>query len=417
MNHAFVWALILITLLVGCAPAQTGTAVQTPALEEQEYEIRPAPSTVPANLSPEDFSMRFFNDIADDDEKNPVVSPLSAYLALAMAANGAKGDTLSQFEAVMGGSLADINALAEKALSECGESSGSTKLNIANSLWIDDAFNISSDYKKNVSNAYKAEIFNMLLSSDKAREAVNAWVKEKTQGLIPSLRDENYPEGTLLSIINTVYFKALWRDSFEGYLTMDDIFTTTGGERQSVPFLHDYGCHREYFSTEAGDGVVLPYDDGDYVFVALRPNSKETVRELSKRLSAAMLNDCITSAEDTYMDLAMPKFSLEWGFDMGDTLRSLGLCDAFDPERADLSGIGSANNMNLYISSVQQKVKITVDEKGTEAAAVTEVAMAGAAFMPEKPLEVKLDSPFVYAVVSANGGMPLFIGILDSPVQ
>jgi serpin B len=345
-----------------------------------------------------------------------VISPVSAYLALSLAAAGAGGETLDEFSKVLGVS-------AESLLSYCAglsetlmQTKGSTKITIANSAWIDEGFSVDQEYLKRISSEMKAEAYVKDLDTESTREAINDWVNGKTNGLIPALLNQNLAVQAVLALINTLYFKAEWRDTFDANDTYDQEFILKDGSRVSVPFMNEWECYRDYISTDGAEGVLRPYDDGKTAFLALRATDGRSARELAATLDADSLARYIASAKETYMTLSMPKFTLDYGMTMNGALGAMGLKNVFDLDLADFSRMGKSDLGNIYVSQVLQKVRIGVNEKGTEAAAATIVEMMAGAAMPlEKPVVLNLDSPFVYAVVDLDTGIPLFIGCMDDP--
>lgn len=404
-------------LLAGCAaqPQPIPEPVQPEPEAISGGEVEVLPETVTDFAPVEDFSFALFSEALKRGELNPVLSPLSAYLCLAMLQNGAAGDTLSEFETLLGADGNSLNALSRALIEALHETAGETTLRIANSAWADDdGVELLNAFVQRVADGYGAEVFSADLPSDAARKAVNAWVEEQTQGLIPTLREDNYPPETVLTLINTLYFKARWDSPFMADSTFDGDFTLTGGETVQTPFMHKYEAYFDYIEGEGAEGVVLPYDDGRTVFVALKPAAGGDARALAQSLTAEKLSVLLAAGENACLDLALPKYELSYALELNDALKSLGLTRVFDPAAADLSALGSARAGALYLSLVQQKVKLIVDERGTEAAAVTEAAAAGAALGPE-PLRLYFDSPFVYAIVDLYSGVPLIMGVLDDP--
>lgn len=362
------------------------------------------------------FSLELFAASLESGEPNAAISPLSAYLALSLAALGAGGDTRADFAAVLGRSADELAAYCAALEQSLAQTGGGTSVRIGNSAWLDERFRANPDYLELAERAMNARVFVEDLDTDAARGAINAWVSDATGGLIPSLLDTNLSEDAMLALVNTLYFKAAWRDPFPSYGTGERTFYLEGGGSVQAEFMGDSDCLRAHISSAGAEGVLLPYEDGKTALLALRPTDGRTVRELALSLTPDSLAGYIQSAQQTRMSLSMPKFSLEYGMSMIDPLAAMGLARAFDPGLADFTPMGSSPAGNIYISEVIQKVRIDVGEEGTEAAAATIVMMpAGAAPNAEEPLNLTLDSPFVFAVVDLKTGIPLFIGCLDDP--
>ena len=177
-----------------------------------------------------------------------------------------------------------------------------------------------------------------------------------------------------------------------------------------------FEAYESYIKTEDAEGIMLPYDDGRLAFIALKPGSGDA-RGYAASLTGAKLKEAIAAAKaDTFVTVNMPKFDTEYSVYLTDALKAMGMTDAFDPFLADLSGAGRGVDGPLYISYVFQRVKVDVNEEGTEAAAVTEIATAeGCALPAEEPIVLTFDKPFVYAIVDTETGVPLFAGVMENP--
>lgn len=401
--------LLVVSALTGC----TSTANLTDKI---------APET-PTVLTPcsdfsaaQNFALELFRQTLTNEEENPIISPASAYLCLAMAMNGADTQTLQEFSELLGGDLSTVNSLSYALYKKLIDTKENTTLHIANSLWADDnSISVNESYIQNVVNYFDAEIYSADIPSQAALDAINCWVNEKTNGLIPTLRETPYDESTVLVLLNTLYMKTKWLREFYGWQTHDDTFIKADETEVLVPFMHAYEQEQQYIHSDAVEGVILPYDDQKTAFIALRPTNGQTAREFADALTAEEFTTFMETAQETRIDLSMPKFDLSYAFSLNDILKNMGLISAFNAD-ADLSKIGTSQNGPLFISSVFQKVKIEVNEQGTEAAAVTEItADAGASLPIEPPIALNLDSPFLYAVIDVETGMPLFMGLLEDP--
>lgn len=370
------------------------------------------------------FNYSVFQKAAQGEEKNPVVSPLSAYMALALAAEGAEGETKSQFDTLLGNNM--IATRLHQLTESLSKVSGSTNLAIADSVWIDDQFEADISWLSNMVSFYNAEIYQSDLCTDMARIGMNHWVSNKTRGLIPTLFEQNLSEDARLVLMNTIYMKAKWNYLFDGNSTYEREFTNENGEKIHTDFMNADRVYRRYFKTKEADGVILPYDDGRLAMIAVRPQAGQTARELAQSMTEDDIANYLGSTKDTYMNLHLPKFTVEYSLNMNKMLQQMGLTDAFDEEKADFSRLGKtkgSTEADLYISEVLQKVKVQVDEEGTEAAAVTAiVCTTTSAMFPEEeiPLEVDFHDPFVYVIVDTKtpfgktekNNIPLFMGIV-----
>lgn len=354
---------------------------------------------------------------AAQEAENPVLSPLSAYLCLAMLMPGANENTKAEFEKILGADWDYVSALAADIAAQLEKTGGSTKLDLANSIWTDDdKAVIEEEWLKTVKAYFGPDIYSADLPSDGALKAINKWVNDKTNGMIPKLHDDNYDKDTIMVLLNALYMKAEWAHKFEGQDTYDREFTKADGSTVTVPFMNMFEAYESYIKTEDAEGIMLPYDDGRLAFIALKPDDGDA-RKYAAGFTGAKLKEALAAAKaDTFVTVNMPKFDTEYSVYLTDALKAMGMTDAFDPFLADLTGAGRGVDGPLYISYVFQRVKVDVDEEGTEAAAVTEIATAkGCALPADEPIVLTFDKPFVYAIVDTETGVPLFAGVMENP--
>lgn len=354
---------------------------------------------------------------AAQEAENPVLSPLSAYLCLAMLMPGANENTKAEFEKILGADWDYVSALAADIAAQLEKTGGSTKLDLANSIWTDDdKAVIEEGWLKTVKAYFGPDIYSADLPSDGALKAINKWVNDKTNGMIPKLHDENYDKDTIMVLLNALYMKAEWAHKFEGQDTYDREFTKADGSAVTVPFMNMFEAYESYIKTDDAEGIMLPYDDGRLAFIALKPDDGDA-RKYAAGFTGAKLKEALAAAKaDTFVTVNMPKFDTEYSVYLTDALKAMGMTDAFDPFLADLTGAGRGVDGPLYISYVFQRVKVDVNEEGTEAAAVTEIATAkGCALPADEPIVLTFDKPFVYAIVDTETGVPLFMGVMENP--
>lgn len=343
-----------------------------------------------------------------------LLSPLSVALALSMTANGAAGDTLAEFEALLGADVDTVNANAASLLAEYRDLGGSTVSNLADSLWLDDSLEANELFLSRCTAFYGAGLYQTDLATEQTRRAVNSWVEENTNGMIPEILTEAPPEETALLLVNALYLKNTWENQFEPVNTNTRIFTAADGTEAETDFLSNGIRQERYFRTADAAGAVLPYDDGRLAFVAVLPDGD--LDAWLENLDGGTFPALIGAAEDTRLLLRMPKFEAEWGGEVRDALAALGLDTAFDPARADFSGMGTTESGDpLFIGSVRHRAKIEVNEEGTEAAAATVVEVRSGGPAPMDYEELILDRPFCYAIVDLERGVPLFLGTFERP--
>lgn len=357
-----------------------------------------------------DFSIELFKNSTDDKE-NSLISPLSAMLALAMTANGADNETLAQMEKALGKdiSIEDLNKYLYTYMKKLPNEEKS-KLTIANSIWFkENDFMPSKDFLQIIADYYKADIFKAAFDSSTVND-INNWVKSKTNGMIDKILNKIDPEDVMY-LINAVAFDAEWETVYEKASVHEDIFTDVYGNRQKVEFMNSE--ENMYIEEENAVGFVKPYAKNHYSFVAILPDENIFVNEYIKTLTGQKFIDLIKNAKITLVRASLPKFKYEYTIKMNETLESLGMTDAFLPDKADFSKLGKSDIGNLYISEVLHKTFISVDELGTKAGAVTSVDIT-AAGIPVNFKTVKLNRPFIFAIIDNSTNLPIFIGTVLS---
>ncbi len=365
------------------------------------------------------FGLKLLQKTREADKQSPLVSPLSVALALSMTANGADGNTLAQFQEVLGGGvdLEELNAACAQYLSDYQGLLGSSQCRIANSLWKDHSGGIYKDFVSKCRGYYSAQVYEAELSEPRIVDDLNSWVSDKTNKMIPQIIDQPFPEETACLLVNALYLKNKWLNEFDPLSTHERDFRHEDGTSQQVEFLSKHDANLSYLQGEGAQGAVLPYDDGRLAFFALLPDlypDSPDFGEWLNNLERNSLAQLINNREDAlFLSFAMPKFTAEWSGSLEKILPELGLEDAFIPGTANFSSLGDCEE-GYYISQVVHAAKIEVNEKGTEAAAATVVApAAGSPMQPPEGVTLILDRPFLYGIVDLQNGVPLFLGTYE----
>ena len=361
------------------------------------------------NSAVTDFAVRLFK-ASEENGKNTLISPLSVLCALAMTANGAEDETLQQMEDVLGMTTEEMNLYIYSYMQNLPQDE-KYKLSLANSIWFTDheRFTVNQDFLQTTADYYGADIYKAPFNEQTCKD-INNWVKEKTDGMIPSALDE-IPADALMYLINALAFDAEWADVYEKYQVKDGEFTKEDGTKQECEFM--YSTESNYFEDEKATGFLKYYKSGKYAFVAMLPKEGVSVSEYIASLTGESLNEMLSNPEGATVYTSIPKFETSYSVEMTEILKSMGMTEAFDPNNADFAGLGSSTGGNISISRVIHKTFISVEEKGTKAAAVTIVEPGdGAAMEPEQPKEVYLDRPFVYMLIDCENNIPFFIGTM-----
>lgn len=371
-----------------------GISKNESASKAPDDEFKAAASSFAAELFKDNYSKG----------KTTLVSPLSVLTALALVQNGAQGNTLAQLERVLGG--LDRDALNKYMRAYCDFLSAGDELKIANSVWTDSSVEAKQAFLQKAVDSYSAQIFSALLSSKKTVSSINSWVKKNTDGMIPKII-ENADRDAVMMLINAVAFEAKWETPY----TNDDIekleFNSYSGKSKKTEFM----CSTEsvYLSDSDAVGFMKPYKNGRFAFAALLPNEDVNIDDYIASLSGEKLMKIFSSAKkNEEVDVKMPKFKAEYSTQLIDTLKKMGIEDAFDRKSADFSSLIDKND-GAYIGTVMHKTFIEVDQEGTRAAAATLVGISKMSMPAINP--VCLNRPFVYMIVDTETNLPLFIGV------
>ena len=372
-----------------------------------------APLTVHASSAAvADFSVRLLQQNIEEDQ-NTLISPFSVLYALSMTANGAKEDTLSQMEEILGMTVDEWNSyLSDYKNSLANEDS--SPLTIANSIWFkkDDTLTIELDFLQTNSDYYQAEIFEKELD-DASLSEINDWVCKETNGMIEEILKE-IPEDAVMYLINALAFDGKWDVPYDENQIHENLFTSENGTEQTAPFM--YCTENAYFEDENAIGFLKYYDDEKYAFAALLPNEDCSLKDYIASLNGDKINNFLHSVQSMEVQTGIPQFSVSDDIEMSAALKALGMTDAFLPDKADFSGLGKSSNGNIYIGQVLHKTFLSLDAEGTEAAAATAVEMIEecALVIEEEPKIVYLDRPFLYMIIDCEAEIPLFIGTVTS---
>lgn len=345
--------------------------------------------------------------------KNNVFSPISAAIALGMLYEGTEGATAEELGMLIGWdkfTATNSFGLLMNEYARINEQTDTT-LNLANAAFFSPRLKNPKDNTiLNLRDGYRAQMFRGELSTDSAREFINGWVSEKTEGEIPSVLGENLDPSAVLVLVNTILLDAKWEQPFINWGYEPKMqFTCANGETAELPCLSDTR-YMSYIDTDELTGAVMDYSDGRLKFMAVKPKDGD-ISGLMDRMDYSYFTSALAGVQEGQCVFQMPKFSIESQIDLNDCVKELGAKLIFDPDNADLSGFGESDNGNVFVSEIFQKAKIDVDEEGTRAAAATVVVANDSCAIIEYQ-EVILDSSFFWCVYDGETNIPLFMGIM-----
>jgi len=407
--------LTVIILAAGCksssgvnpAPTEKPVSQKTPVeLDEKLTE------KIVSSYS--NFGFNLFSKLCGNKGKNIFISPSSIAIALSMTYNGAKNKTKTDMAKTLGVDKIDENKFNEgnMALIEYLMNADSgIELSIANSLWCRPGIKFYPDFIKKNQDFYDAEISNKF-----DEVSINNWVNEKTKGKIPEVIDK-ITEDAILFLINAIYFKGNWSVKFNKENTKEQDFYLLNKTAKLHPLMHQHGNYN-YYKGDKFQAVELPYGDKKTSMFVFLPDEKYGISQFQKELNNKNWQKWMNGFHDMEGDIALPKFKIEYEVSLNDTLKELGMEEAFDKRKADFHNMCEIPpGMNVFISKVTHKTFVDVNEEGTEAAAVTVVQMdmTDSEPLPPKTFTMIVDHPFFFAIVDKKTGTILFMGSIVEP--
>jgi serpin B len=354
-----------------------------------------------------------------EEKGNLFYSPYSISSALAMTYAGARGDTAVEMATALRFALPPerlhdgFGELIRELNSQ--EKPRRAQLNVANRLWGQKDYGFLPGFLKLTEDHYRAGLkeVDFVKSTEQARNEINSWVEEQTKGKIKDLLGPRSLNAlTRMVLTNAIYFKGSWHYEFQTKATVDGPFHVTPKDQVTVKLMN---AQVPAAFGDFGDVKVLelPYQDHEMSMVLLLPAQRDGLPALEKRLTAAQVKQWTEKLGYQDVQVTLPKFKVTTLFELTQRLKALGMERAFDPGKADFSGM--ATREHLFISSVVHKAFVDVNETGTEAAAATAVVVKTTKKERPEPVVFRADHPFVYLIRDNRTGSILFVGRLANP--
>ncbi|QDT44141.1 Serpin (serine protease inhibitor) [Gimesia alba] len=390
------------------------------------------------------YACELFLKLAGESEGNLFFSPSSISMALAMTLAGAKGETAREMQEALGFSLEPARVHEAFRRLRAETRTGGVELSIANRLWGQTGYQFLPEYLKTIEHAYDAglETVDFQNAPGETASQINAWVTKQTNGKIDRLvTPQNFNELTRLVLTNAIYFLGGWEEEFEPEETKEEPFQLSQGEETIVPLMHQtnsfgYGedeglqvlelPYRQHdFTTrivESEDGFPymeqeeIPGGGSDFVMNILLPRESGRLPALENQIHAASLQQWMTT-RSCEVKVSLPQFRVESSMELNQQLQSLGMQRAFSRDEAEFSNM-SDDPEGLFLGAILHKAFVEVNEKGTEAAGVTGVIVAGGCVRDdEPPKEFRADHPFLFLIRDRKTRLIHFMGRLVNPSQ
>lgn len=393
----YIASLLLGVLLLGCSPLAPKVEEKEPpslSYEDKDFSQR-YENTKPSEkalASLQEFSTKTFEELRK--KENSFYSPLSLYLALSMLKDGAQGKSLEELHALMGEPLDSKLLMEHLALN-----TPAAQVLLANSLWVQKDFPLLQDYEDTLIKDHYAMAYNRDLHQEKTMKEISQWISDKTKGKIKPQLEMN-PDA-MLYLINTLYLKTAWKDTFQKEATQESIFH--GIEDYKMDFMHQEASSMALENKQYKLALRSLQEGLEMYFVLPQENVD------LKDLSYAEILSNLDKLHHARIKWSLPKVSLSTEKSLKETLMNLGVKEIFSHE----ANFENLSKEPLFVTLIKQFTDFSMDEEGVEAAAATIIGLEATSAPPEEAMEMNLNRPF--GLIILHRGVPLFMGEIYNP--
>ncbi|XP_011359590.1 antithrombin-III isoform X2 [Pteropus vampyrus] len=372
------------------------------------------------------FATTFYQHLADskNDNDNIFLSPLSISTAFAMTKLGACNNTLKQLMEVF-----KFDTISEKTSDQIHfffaklncrlyrKANKSSELVSANRLFGDKSLTFNETYQDISELVYGAKLqpLDFKENAESSRVTINQWISNKTEGRITDVipRDA-INELTVLVLVNTIYFKGLWKSKFSPENTRLESFNRVDKEDCQAPMMYQEGKFRYRRVAEGTQVLELPFKGDDIAMTLILPKPEKSLAKVERELTPEVLQEWLDQLAETLLVAHVPRFRIEDSFSVKEQLQDMGLVDLFSPEKAKLPGIVAEGRNDLFVSDAFHKAFLEVNEEGSEAAASTAIAIAGRSLNHNR-VTFKANRPFLVLIREVALNTIIFMGRVANP--
>jgi serpin B len=420
-----IFCLVVAVFLSGCSHQQPEPSIQTLGNSQvtggvsQNTNVIPQPAEGTVEYANNQFTFDLYKNLSDNHEntgKNIFFSPFSLSSVMAVTYEGARGRTAEEIRAVMHfpENTSQIRQGFSEIYSGINRKQKTFVLRTANALWVEKTYRIKPEFIRTAQQYYQANATNLdfINNAEASRTTINKWVEGETNNKIRDLLPAgSIDSATPLVITNAVYFNGKWEIPFNPEETYARDFHLASGQITRIPFMNR-GDHYRYSEIDDDKMLELPYNGSTGKNLSMLIYLPETGNEttLGNTLDTRRISDLERKLSETRVVIWIPKFTMETGYNLPETLSGLGMPTAFKSS-ADFSGIDGAND--LFIKGVVHKAFVDVNEEGTEAAAASTVYFTKGS--GNQPASFEADHPFLFMIKDCENGNILFIGRVMNP--
>jgi serpin B len=331
-----------------------------------------------------------------------------------MLYNGASGDTRTEMAEVLGmGDFTEteINEYYQKMIQTLLEIDPLTDISIANSIWYRYTFHVKQTFFDINMNYFDAMVRALDFDDPDAVDIINNWCAEKTKDRIKEIIEKPIPSDIVMYLINALYFKSKWQSPFDKDHTVSDDFTVAGNQKIKVNMMQQTK-YFPYYEDQYMQCVELPYGNQAFSMVARLPANDMNIEQLIEYLDNDTWGSMVKKSYYVNVNLKLPRFKVECELPLNDPVKNVGM------NRIFYGGLNNIADAGLQVSYIKQKTFVEVNEEGTEAAAVTVIAIRESATdIPPLPVTFIANRPFLYLIKEKSTGTILFIGRMDEPAE
>jgi serine protease inhibitor len=348
---------------------------------------------------------------------NFLFSPSSIGWCLGMALNGAEGNTREEISSVLeirGINLNDFNHGYEEWGKSWTAIDPKVELEIANSIWAKKGLSLKPEFVGVGKDFFSAQVSELNFNDPRSVGIINAWVQKQTRNKIDGIVDQISPDSVLF-LINAIYFNGKWTKAFDAAKTKDEPFSLGNGSQKQVPMMRQRGTF-QYLENNEFQAIRLPYGNRRLTMDVFLPSEKLSLSAFLNLAKSENWDQWNSQFSESDGEIVLPRFRVEYETSLNAALKSLGMKMAFDPDKADFSGMVQ-NGPRTYISSVKHKAFAEVNEEGTEAAAVTSTEVRAVSMpVPTKSFQMIVNRPFFFVIEDSATHSLLFVGWIVAPV-
>lgn len=360
------------------------------------------------------FALDLFREVYQSEENdNYMISPLSVAIALGMTYNGADGETKTAFEETLrltGLDRHEINRIHGELIRHLMKVDPKVTMEIANSIWVNHFYTLLEAFADTTIYYYDAELSSLDFADPGSVDVINNWVSDKTHDKIKEVLDQ-IPGGTVMYLINALYFYGTWKYEFDEKDNLPLNFRfEDGGERQVQAMQME--ADLEYYVDEKFRMAELPYGNDKYSMMIMVPNEGNGTADIKNEMSFENWMSWMQNLHSTTMKIQLPKFNFEYKTLLNQVLSDMGLGVAFR-SGAEFPLLVE-ESQDLHISRVIHKTFVDVNEKGTEAAAVTVVEIRESSAI-DTPMLFSVDKPFLFVIREKTSKAIVFMGKVGNP--